>query len=111
MLDRSPLSTIHAALWVSNRVDSYAIAISAIMNWIAWCWAIGTPNVLRSSAYFVDSSRQRRIKPDTPAAIQGRERSNVFIATLKPPPSSPTSALFGILASSEGGARGGEQRW
>src|SRR5262245_59574287 len=39
--------------------------------------------------------------PAAPAAIQGRERSNVFIATLNPPPSSPTSALFGILASSK----------
>src|SRR5688572_2479552 len=98
MLDKSPLSTIHAALWVSSRVDSYAIAISASMNWIAWCCAIGTPNVLRSSEYARLSSSARRI---TPAAIHGRERSNVFIAILKPLSSVPTSALFGILTSSK----------
>src|SRR5262249_13931059 len=39
--------------------------------------------------------------PAAPAAIHGRERSNVFIAILNPAPSSPTSALLGILASSK----------
>ena len=71
------------------------------MNWIAWCWAIGTPNVLRSSAYARLSSRERRITPAAVAAIHGRLRSNVFIATLNPLSSVPTSALFGILQSSK----------
>src|SRR5690349_19451647 len=43
----------------------------------------------------------RRITPSAPAAIHGRLRSKVFIATLKPSPSWPTSALFGMTTSSK----------
>ena len=39
--------------------------------------------------------------PQAPAAIHGRDRSKVFIATLKPPPSSPTSARRGSFTSSK----------
>ena len=43
----------------------------------------------------------RRITPAAIAAIHGRERSNVFIATLNPASSVPISWLFGILQSSK----------
>lgn len=36
------------------------------MNWIAWCFAIGTPKVLRSNEYFKDSSKQRCASPVAP---------------------------------------------
>jgi hypothetical protein len=33
---------------VSIRAASTLVAMSASLNWIAWCWAIGFPNALRS---------------------------------------------------------------
>ena len=65
--------------------------MSASMNCTAWCCAIATPKVLRSSAYARDSSSARRMTPAAPAAIQGRVRSKVRIAILKPSPSTPTT--------------------
>ena len=44
----SPASFIRAALRVSRRAASICVAMSASLNWIAWCWAIGLPNALRS---------------------------------------------------------------
>ena len=81
------------------------------MNCTAWCWAIGTPKVLRSSAYFCDSSSARRMMPAAPAAIQGRVRSNVFIATLNPSPSAPTTASLPTFTSSKMTSVVFEQRW
>ena len=46
--ERSPASFIRAALRVSRRAASTLVAISASLNWIAWCSAIGLPKVLRS---------------------------------------------------------------
>ena len=46
--ERSPASFIRAALSVSSRAASTLVAMSASLNWIAWCWAIGLPNALRS---------------------------------------------------------------
>ena len=45
---RSPLSSIAADFHVNRRAASISVAMSAIMNWIAWCIAIGTPNWTRS---------------------------------------------------------------
>jgi hypothetical protein len=42
----------------------------------------------------------RRMTPAAPAAIHGRERSKVRIATLKPLPSPPMTALAGTRTSS-----------
>src|ERR1700750_1067718 len=39
--ERSPASFILAALSISNRAASTLVAMSASLNWIAWCWAIG----------------------------------------------------------------------
>ena len=46
--ERSPASFMRAARSVSRRAASTFVAMSASLNWIAWCWAIGLPNVLRS---------------------------------------------------------------
>jgi hypothetical protein len=81
------------------------------MNCTAWCWAIGTPNVLRSSAYPRDSSSARRMRPAAPAAIHGRERSNVFMAILKPWSSRPTSASAPSTTSSNSTSVVLEARW
>ena len=55
--------------------------MSAIIIWMAWCEAIGTPKVLRSRAYLHDSSRQRRISPAADAAIiQGTVYSVIFFS-------------------------------
>src|SRR5450631_2185223 len=62
---------------------------------------IGTPKVLRSSAYLFDSSSERRMIPAAPAAIQGRVRSNDRIATLNPSPSPPTIASLPTFTSSK----------
>ena len=48
--ERSPASFMRAALSVSSRAASTLVAMSASLNWIAWCSAIGLPNVLRSCA-------------------------------------------------------------
>jgi len=47
---RSPSSSIAADFHVSRRAASMSVAMSAIMNWTAWCIAIGTPNWTRSRA-------------------------------------------------------------
>jgi hypothetical protein len=39
-----------AALWQSRRVASYFTAMSASMNWMAWCCAMGTPKVFSLEA-------------------------------------------------------------
>src|ERR1700744_3531573 len=57
--ERSPASFIRAALRVTRRAASRRVAMSASLNWIAWCWAIGLPNVFRSWLYFGASSRAR----------------------------------------------------
>ena len=63
--------------------------MSAIMNWIAWCIAIGTPNWTRSLEYSVANSIAARAMPTAMAATPGRVRSRVIIASLKPLFSSP----------------------
>ena len=46
--ERSPASFSRAARIVISRAASIWVAMSASLNWIAWCWAIGLPKVLRS---------------------------------------------------------------
>src|SRR3954468_6490752 len=73
--ERSPASFIRAARSVMSRAASICVAMSASLNWIAWCWAIGLPNVRRSCAYFSASSRARWAVP-TPrggAVAAGRD--------------------------------------
>ncbi len=41
---RLPWSSSTAEFQTSSRPASTLVAMSAIMNWIAWCIAIGTPN-------------------------------------------------------------------
>ena len=67
--------------------------MSAIMNWIAWCIAIGTPNWTRSLEYFMANSNAARAMPVAMAATPGRVRSRVIIASLKPLFSSPMQVV------------------
>src|SRR6476469_5347553 len=55
--ERSPASFRRAARRVSSRAASTWVAMSASLNWIAWCSEIGLPKVLRSWEYFSASSR------------------------------------------------------
>ena len=73
--------------------------MSAIMNWIAWCIAIGTPNWTRSLEYSIANSIAARATPVAIAATPGRVRSSVIIAILNPLFSSPTRWLSGISTS------------
>ena len=45
---RWPWSSRTAEFQVARRDRCTFVAMSAIMNWIAWCIAIGTPNWTRS---------------------------------------------------------------
>jgi hypothetical protein len=47
---RLPWSSSTADFQESRRVASTLIAMLAILNWIGWCIAIGTPNWTRSFA-------------------------------------------------------------
>ena len=73
--------------------------MSAIMNWIAWCIAIGTPNCTRSLEYSVANSNAARAMPVAMAATPGRVRSRVIIASLKPLFSSPSRFSAGTSVS------------
>ena len=73
--------------------------MSAIMNWIAWCIAIGTPNWTRSFEYSVANSNAARAMPVAMAATPGRVRSRVIIASLKPLFSSPRRYLASTSVS------------
>ena len=73
--------------------------MSAIMNWIAWCIAIGTPNWTRSLEYSVANSNAARAMPVAIAATPGRVRSRVIIASLKPLFSSPSRFSAGTSVS------------
>ncbi len=46
------LSFCQAALRHSKRAASIRVAISASLNWIAWCCAMAVPKALRVLAYF-----------------------------------------------------------
>src|SRR3954467_13148031 len=72
MSERWPASFIIAARRVSRRAASSCVAMSASLNWIAWCWAIGLPNVLRSREYFSASSSARWALPTPRAAAVPR---------------------------------------
>ena len=73
--------------------------MSAIMNWIAWCIAIGTPNWTRSFEYSMANSNAARAMPIAIAATPGRVRSSVIIASLKPWFSSPSRFAAGTSTS------------
>lgn len=68
MQNTLPWSAIQAAFIQARRAVSTPMAMSANMKATAWCRAMGTPNVLRSKAYFVASVRARWAKPVAPAA-------------------------------------------
>ena len=83
---RSPASLSRAARIVSSRAASTWVAMSASLNWIAWCWAICLPNVLRSWLYLSASSRARWAIPTPRAATLTRPSSSASIIWTKPWP-------------------------
>ena len=56
---RWPASLSRAALTISACAASILVPISASLNAIAWCSAIGLPNVWRCWAYAMASSKAR----------------------------------------------------
>ena len=66
---RLPWSSSTAEFQVARRARCTFVAMSAMMNWIAWCIAIGTPNWTRSLEY-VDRELHRR------AGDAGRHRGD-----------------------------------
>ena len=48
--ERSPASFLRAADSISSREASILVAISASLNWMPWCLAIGLPKASRSWA-------------------------------------------------------------
>ena len=61
---RSPRSNFSAADRTSSFDASSFVAMSASLNWIAWCLLIGTPNVSRSCEYLIAASNAARATPD-----------------------------------------------
>src|SRR5438034_7704043 len=88
---RVPWSIIHAACQHSSRAASIFVAMSAIMKLTPWFIAIGIPNWTRSFEYCAAYSYAARATPTAPIAVPGRVKSSVFMAILKPSPSSPRS--------------------
>ena len=98
---RLPWSSRTAECQTSRRPASTLVAMSAIMNWIAWCIAIGTPNWTLSLEYSAAYSKAARPMPTAIAETPGRVRSRVIIASLKPLFSSPSRFSAGISTSSK----------
>ena len=96
---RLPWSSRTAEFHVARRDRCTLVDMSAIMNWIAWCMAIGTPNWTRSLEYSVANSNAARAMPVAMAATPGRVRSRVIIASLKPLFSSPRRYLASTSVS------------
>src|SRR6201993_543804 len=96
MSERWPASFRLAALRVSRRAASTWVAMSASLNWIAWCSAIGLPKVRRSWAYLSASSRARWARPTPRAATLTRPSSRASIIWANPllsPACSPPRTL------------------
>ncbi len=98
---RLPWSSRTADCHISSRAASTLVDMSAIMNWIAWCIAIGTPNWTRSLEYSTANSKAARPMPVAIAATPGRVRSSVIIASLKPWFSSASRFSAGTSTSSK----------
>src|SRR5213592_4872792 len=94
-----PLSIIHAACQQSRRAASIFVAMSAIMKLTPWFIAIGIPNWMRSFEYCAAYSYAARATPTAPIAVPGRVKSSVFMAILKPSPSSPRRFSMGTRTS------------
>ena len=73
---RSPASNFSAALFTSSRDASTFVAMSASLNWIAWCLAMGTPKVSRSCEYFIAASNAAGATPLARAAMLMRPSSS-----------------------------------
>src|SRR5271155_45920 len=67
---------------------------------------MGTPNDLRSRAYFTLSSRQRRIRPTALAPMSGRVSLKVSMASLNPWPGAARTCSAGMRTSSRTSAAG-----
>jgi hypothetical protein len=73
--------------------------MSATRKLTPWFIAIGWPNWIRSREYSTAYSYAARATPTAPAAVPGRVKSSVVIATLNPSPSAPRRFAAGTLTS------------
>ena len=94
---RSPESLSRAAFTIIRCAASTLVAISASLNAMAWCSAIGLPNVVRCWAYSTASSNARIEIPHARAATLTRPTSTPSIICANPPPRlPPRTASAGI---------------
>src|SRR5712692_2917664 len=75
------------------------IAMSASMNWIAWCSAMGFANWTRSFAYLTDSSKAPWAMPTAIAPMPILPPSRIFSAFGNPSFSFPSNAVDGTWQS------------
>src|SRR5256885_1953454 len=87
---RSPRSNFSAADRTSSFDASSLVAMSASLNWIAWCLLIGTPNVSRSNEYFIAASNAALATPTARAAM-----------LMRPSSSEPRMKCFALLGGAE----------
>src|SRR5260370_35814194 len=69
--------------------------MSASLNWIAWCFEIGTPKVRLSLAYASDAPRHACATPTDKAPIAIRPLIKVLSNGLYPPPRPPRRFSWG----------------
>src|SRR5208337_4149227 len=89
----------YAARRISSSAASMRVAMSAILNWMAWNSEMGLPNCTRSLEYLIDSSRQHLAMPRAWDAMPIRPESSVVSICRKPDPGSPSMASLGMRAS------------
>jgi len=88
-----------AARRIKSSAASMRVAMSAILNWMAWKSDMGLPNCTRSLEYFTDSSRQHLAMPRAWEAMPMRPESSVVSICRNPLPGSPRMASLGMRAS------------
>ena len=93
------------------RAVSTSIAMRASLNLIAWNFAIGCPNWMRSFAYLTAASSAACETPTERASWVIRPPSSVPVTCMKPPSTPPRSAAAGTFMSSKASAAVSEVWW
>src|SRR3972149_4907498 len=94
-----PWSVRRAARSARSLAASMSVAMSAIIQRIAWRSAIGRPNCTRVRAYSTAASREACAIPTACAAMLIRPQSKVSIAIRKPSPRRPSMFPAGNLTA------------
>ena len=77
------------------------MAISATICWTSWNPAIGLPNCSRFRQKSIDASRHAWDRPTAPIDMLNRPMFTAPIASLNPPPTSPSTLAAGTKMSSK----------